>query len=55
MMAQRAKNALFYFATRGFNFATRKTNFDTPEAPTVYISIINILFVAGQFFTLCCK
>ena len=25
-----AKDALFYFATRGFHFATRKTNLDTP-------------------------
>ena len=30
MTAQRVKDALFCFATRGFNFATRKTNQDTP-------------------------
>ena len=32
MTAPCAKHALFCFATRGFNFATRKTNLDTPEA-----------------------
>ena len=31
MMALRANDALFFLATRGFNFATRKTNLDTPE------------------------
>ena len=31
MMPPRAKDALFCFATRGFNFATRKTNLNTPE------------------------
>ena len=31
MMAPRTKDALFCFATRGFDFATRKTNVDTPE------------------------
>ena len=25
------KDALFCFATRGFNFATRKTNLDIPD------------------------
>ena len=31
MRASHAKDALFCFATRGFNFATRKTNLDNPE------------------------
>ena len=31
MRAPCANDALFFFATRGFNFATRKTNLDTPE------------------------
>ena len=30
MRASHAKYALFFFATRGFNFATWKTNLDTP-------------------------
>ena len=31
MTALRDKDAIFCFATRGFNFFTRKTNLDTPE------------------------
>ena len=31
MTTQCAKDDLFCFATRGFNFATRKTNLDTPD------------------------
>ena len=31
MMALHAKDALFCFTTRGFNFATRKTNLNTPD------------------------
>ena len=31
MTALRAKDALFCFAKSGFNFATRKTNLDTPD------------------------
>ena len=38
MTAPRAKDALFCFATRGFNFATRKINLDTPVSDTADIS-----------------
>ena len=31
MTAPNNKDALFCFATRGFNFFARKTNLDTPE------------------------
>ena len=31
MTAPHAEDALFCFATRSFNFATKKSNLDTPE------------------------
>ena len=31
MTAPHARDALFCFSTRGFNFATRKTNVDSPD------------------------
>ena len=31
MTAPRARDALFCLSTRGFNFATRKTNVDIPD------------------------
>ena len=37
MAAPRAKDALFCFATRGFKFATRKINLDTPDIRTVKV------------------
>ena len=39
MTAPSAKDARFCFATRGFNFAARKTNLDTPA---VYIFIVSL-------------
>ena len=37
MKAPRTKDALFCFATRGSNFATRKTNLDTPVVRLVLL------------------
>ena len=51
MMAPCTKDALFFFSTRGFNFATRKTNLDTPvlhQRQLIKTSerVLNILDVA---------
>ena len=49
MMAPCTKDALFFFSTRGFNFATRKTNLDTPVLHQLIKTserVLNILDVA---------
>ena len=45
MRAPRAKDALFCFATRGFNFATRKNNLNTPDKPQSCINTFRLFSV----------
>ena len=61
MTAPHAKDALFCFATRGFNFATRKTSLDTlvsalkfytaPFLPTLAVFCV-LLSYQGNYFSL---
>ena len=60
MTAPHTKHALFLFATRGFNFATKKTNLDTPETlprsiSFLVIAIYSRLSAANLLLTASCQ
>ena len=45
MRAPRAKDALFYFATIGFNFAIRKNNLTTSDIPQSCINTFRLFSI----------